>query len=227
MYLYFPYMQYPNQFGIESNQSNPYGHDFVTYSNYTYQNPNFSTRQQRQQPIRGQATWTDGGQVTKCGIPWSDDAYMTAAVGENSPYQCGETLKIRNISAPYGREILVKVVDQVADYPSNRINLHRRAFQALGLNPNVGVINIEIIPSPELEQEEWGKYLMELTQVAYPGYNIIEYRSLGREIIAPSQVRESYEFILQSSQETIRIQGNVIYNPTNDRIISFGIREVQ
>lgn len=33
--------------------------------------------QYRQQPIRGQATWTDGGQVTKCGIPWSDNEYMT------------------------------------------------------------------------------------------------------------------------------------------------------
>lgn len=224
MYPNFSSMQFPNQFGPYSNQMNPYQNPSFSYPDYTYQNPNFTTRQQ---PIRGQATWTEGGQVTKCGIPWSDDAYMTAAVGEDSPYQCGETLKIRNISAPYGREILVKVVDQVADYPPNRINLHRRAFQALGVNPNVGVVNIEIIPSPELEQEKWGKYLLELTQVAYPGYNVTEYNSLGRSMIAPSQIRETYEFILQSPQESIRVQGNVIYNPATDRIISFDIKEVQ
>ncbi|WP_249870033.1 DUF3889 domain-containing protein [Oceanobacillus saliphilus] len=215
---------YPNQPNIRYLNQH-YHYPTAPYGQQTYNlySPNSFDRQQA---IRGQATWTEGGQVTKCEIPWSDNEYMTAAVGEDSPYQCGEILKIRNISAPLGREILVKVVDQVVGYPPNRINLHRRAFQALGVNPDVGVLNIEIIPSPELELEKWGKYLLEVTQTAYPGFNITEYAATDKTVVSASQTKETYEFILQSQQETIRVQGNVIYNPITDRIISFDIKEI-
>ncbi|MBP2078020.1 DUF3889 domain-containing protein [Oceanobacillus polygoni] len=221
----YPY--WPNRDYYEHNpyQTMPYGQQ-STYD-YEHAYPTNSNHFDRQQSVRGQATWTDGGQVTKCGMAWSDNAYMTAAVGETSPYTCGQTLKIRNISAPYGREIIVKVVDQVAGYPANRINLHRRAFEALGVNPSVGVINIEIIPSPELEQEKWGKYLLEVTEVAYPNYNVTDYNAIGKTMISSSLVRETFEFVLQSSQETLKVQGNVVYNPTTDRIISFNLQEVQ
>lgn len=180
----------------------------------------------RQQGIRGIATWTDGGETTKCGIPWSDQEYMTAAVGENSPFRCGQMLKIRNLSAPYGREIIVKVVDEVPGYQDNEINLHRRAFQALGVNPNIGRLNIEIFPSPQLEEEKWGKYLLEVTQAAYPGYQVTDYKTVRKSRISEQQIRETYEFQLQSPQETITVQGNVIYNPNTDRIVSFDIKEM-
>ncbi|MFC4024376.1 DUF3889 domain-containing protein [Oceanobacillus longus] len=196
------------------------------HPDYNYNNGYPPYPYDRQQSIRGQATWTDGGQVTKCEIPWSEDEFMTTAVGDTSPYQCGDTLKIRNVSAPVGREIIVKVVDQVEGYPPNKINLHRRAFQALGVSPNVGVINIEIIPSPELELEKWGKYLLAVTQTAYPEYDITDYRSSGKSVLSSTQTKESYDFILQSHQETIKVQGNVIYNPNTDRIISFDIKEL-
>src|SRR5699024_3475981 len=80
----------------------------------------------RQQPISGQATWTEGGQITKCGIPWSDNLYMTAAVGEDSPYQCGQTLQVNYPVT--GRSILVEVVDEVPGFSNNRLNVHRRVF---------------------------------------------------------------------------------------------------
>lgn len=151
---------------------------------------------------------------------------MTAAVGENSPFRCGQMLKIRNLSAPYGREIIVKVVDEVPGYQDNEINLHRRAFQALGVNPNIGRLNIEIFPSPQLEEEKWGKYLLEVTQAAYPGYQVTDYKTVRKSRISDQQIRETYEFQLQSPQETITVQGNVIYNPNTDRIVSFDIKEM-
>lgn len=98
---------------------------------------------------------------------------MTAAVGPNSPYQCGQTLKIRNPAT--GREILVTIVDETAGYAQNQITLHRRAFETLGANPQQGVLNVEISPIPELEQQKWGKYLLEIIQTAYPSYQVTEY----------------------------------------------------
>ena len=210
MYPYYYYRQNVNQ---------PY-----YYYNRSY--PFYSYDTMRQQPVRGQATWTEGGPVTLCGIPWSDNEYMTAAVGKNSPYQCGQTIKIRNLSTPGSREVLVTVVDQVAGYPANKISLHRRAFAALGVNSDVGVIDIEIIPSPELEQEKWGKYLLGVTQTAYPGYNVTEYQTISKTEVSPEQTKETYEFILQSPQERIKVRGSVIYNPQTDRIISFDLQEV-
>lgn len=179
----------------------------------------------RQQPVRGQATWTEGGPVTKCGIPWSDNAYMTAAVGTESPYQCGQTLKVRNLGSP-GREVLVEVVDRVQGYPANKINIHRKAFLALGANLDVGVLNVEITPSPQVAQEEWGKYLLGVAQSAYPGYNVVDYKSVGKTSISPTQTKQTYEFIMQSPQERLKVQANVIYNPNTKRVISFDLKEL-
>lgn len=198
----------------------PHNHDFRKMGS------EYFNQLERQQRIRGQATWTNGGTVTKCGIPWSDNEYMTAAVGTNTPYKCGQTLKIRNLSTQGGREIIVTVVDQVHNYPPNRVNLHRRAFEALGAPLSLGVINIEIIPHPELEQEKWGKYLLEIVQSGYPGFNVTDYKAVGKTIFSPERTRETYDFILESPKETMKIRGNVTYNPKTDRIINFDFNEV-
>lgn len=186
--------------------------------------PTYPYYADRQQSIQGQATWTEGGQITQCGIPWSQNQYMTAAVGVNTPYQCGQTIKI--LYPPTQRALLVTVVDRVPGYPLNKINLHRKAFETLGANPDMGIINVEITPSPELEQEKWGKYLLEVTQTAYPSYNVTDYSFVGKTEVSPTQTKETYEFILESPQERIKVQGTVIYNPITDRIISFDVKEV-
>ena len=223
MYSNNGFIPYDNQYGYHPFKPIQYIQDPYYFSRvYPWHPYHFD----RQPPIRGQATWTDGGQVTKCGIPWSRNRYMTAAVGSNSPYKCGQTLKIRNLSTPGSREIIVTVVDQVLGFPANKINLHRRAFEALGANPGLGVINILIIPSPELELEKWGKYLIEVAQTAYPGSNIIEYKSLGKSQLSPERTKETYEFIVQSPRERITVHGYVIYNPKTDRVVSFNLVEV-
>lgn len=224
MYSNYSYLPNGNQYVDNPYQAIPYGQQAYYKNSRGY--PMFSHYVERQQPVKGQATWTEGGQVTHCGIPWSDNQYMTAAVGENSPYQCGQTLKIRNLSSPGQREIIVTVVDQVRGYPANKINLHRKAFETLGANPDVGVIDIEIFPSPELEQEKWGKYLLEVTQTAYPGYRVMEYNTVGKTQVSSEQTKETYDFILQSPQEKIRVRGNVIYNSNTDRVISFDLKEM-
>ncbi|MDC3412071.1 DUF3889 domain-containing protein [Aquibacillus sp. 3ASR75-11] len=177
----------------------------------------------RQQPIRGQATWTEGGPVTQCGIPWSENSYMTVAVGGNAPYECGEAIKVRYPTT--GRELIVTVVDRVPGYPANQINLHRQAFEALGANLDAGVINVEIIPSPNLEEEKWGKYLLEVTKIAYPGYNVVDYSFVNKTELSPTKVREVYDFVLQSPTEKIKIRGRVTYNPNTDRVLSFNLEE--
>ncbi|UOR12573.1 DUF3889 domain-containing protein [Halobacillus amylolyticus] len=215
MYSNYSYIPYVNQQG-------PYvQHPYYNYSRSYIPHPYYPNRQQA---VRGQATWTEGGQVTQCGIPWSENQYMTVAIGENTPYQCGQTLKVTNLSNQ--REVLVTVVDKVPGYPPNKVNLHRKAFETLRANLGQGVINVEITPSPELEQEKWGKYLLELTQTAYPGYNVTEYNTIGKTQVSPTQTKETYEYILQSPQERIKVQGNVVYNSTTDRVISFDIKEV-
>jgi len=178
----------------------------------------------RQQPISGQATWTEGGQITKCGIPWSDNLYMTAAVGEDSPYQCGQTLQVNYPVT--GRSILVEVVDEVPGFSNNRLNVHRRVFETLGANPQQGVIDIQIIPVSQLEQQQWGKYLLELVQTAYSGYNVVEYSFVDKTVESASRTRETYAFTLQSAQEAITVRASVVYNPNNNRIISFDVNEV-
>ncbi len=197
---------------------NPY----PMYSNAPY--PYYQEKVYRQNYIQGRATWTNGGNVTQCGIPWSYGQYLTAAVSENSPYQCGQTLKIRN--PQNGREIIVTIVDKVPGSPQTTINLHRRAFETLGANPSVGVISIEFQPSPPLEQQKWGKYLLEVVQVAYPGYNVTNYNSISKTQPATNQTREVYEYTLQSPQEQIKVRGTVLYNPATERILSFDIQEV-
>jgi hypothetical protein len=96
--------------------------------------------------IIGKASWTWGGMTTKCEIGWSFNEHMTAAVGENSPFKCGQKLKVRNITFVPSTEVIVTVVDEVKKYPANKINLHRKAFEALGISPTVGVIDVEITP---------------------------------------------------------------------------------
>ncbi|MFD2760795.1 DUF3889 domain-containing protein [Lentibacillus juripiscarius] len=213
MHRPYPYI-YP--YGVNGNGAYQHGYNSTQfpfpYDGYL-----------RQQTVSGQATWTEGGQVTKCGIPWSANQYMTAAVGPNSPYQCGQTLKIRNPAT--GREILVTIVDETAGYAQNQITLHRRAFETLGANPQQGVLNVEISPIPELEQQKWGKYLLEIIQTAYPSYQVTEYNFTDKKQTSPEQKQETYEYILQSPRERITVQGTAVYNPKNDRIISFDIRE--
>src|SRR5690625_168050 len=221
MYNRYPFSPYTNQYMNTYRQMYPFVHmpHYRDNQSYTYTSD-------RQQAIRGQATWTNGGPITECGIPWSTNEYMTVAVGEHTPFKCGETIKVKNLSVTGEREVIVTVVDQVAGYPSNRINLHRRAFEALGSNPSIGVINVEITPHPQLELEKWGKYLLEVTQVAYPNYQVTDYQMIEKTEVSPTQTKEIFEFTLQSSEEQIKVRGTVIYNPKTDRVISFDIKEV-
>ncbi|SFM18362.1 rare lipoprotein A [Gracilibacillus orientalis] len=177
----------------------------------------------RQNLINGQATWTEGGNVMQCNIPWSHNQYMTVAVSTNSRYQCGQTIKVRN--PQNAREVIVTVVDTVPNAPATRLNLHRRAFEALGANPSVGVLSIQFQPSPELEQVKWGKYLLGVIQTAYPNYNVRDYNFVEKTQPAQNQVREVYDYSLQNSQERITVRGTVLYNPTTERVISFDIKE--
>ncbi|MFT4417166.1 RlpA-like double-psi beta-barrel domain-containing protein [Fredinandcohnia humi] len=137
----------------------PYCHGFIdvrnmyqwsSYPNYYAvpgYNPYFNWYYSRQpETIIGKATWTWGGVPTKCEIGWKYDNNMTVAVGENSPFRCGQRLKVRNLSFVPSKEIIVTVVDEVKNYPADRINLHRLAFEALGASPSVGVLNVEITP---------------------------------------------------------------------------------
>lgn len=215
------YPPHANQSGYSPYRSNPYAQQ-AYYNSRLY--PTYPHYAVRQQSIQGQATWTEGGPITQCNIPWSHNQYMTAAVGVNTPYQCGQTIKIMYPTT--SRELLVTVVDRVQGYPPNKINLHRRAFETLGANPDLGIINVEITPSPELEEERWGKYLLEVTQTAYPAYNVTDFSTVEKTEVSPTQTREIYDFILESPQERIKVRGTVIYNPVTDRIISFDIKEV-
>ncbi|MEC1770491.1 DUF3889 domain-containing protein [Schinkia azotoformans] len=225
---------WPHYYPGSNINPNIYGtYQYPTFHGQPYDNYNTgylldtTDNWDRQRPIRGQATWTTGGQVTKCGIPWSKNEYMTVAVGENSPYKCGQTLKIRNLTSPGQREIIVTIVDTVAGYPANKVNLHHNAFIALGANPSIGVINVEIIPSPELEKERWGKYLLEIIKTAYPTYNVTDFHFIRKTHVSPSQTKETYEYIVHSGQDNIRIQGNVVYNPNTDRVTSIDFKEIE
>lgn len=204
-YRYYPYLYCPNDTVI----ANEYD-CFETYN--------------RQQVIQGQATWTTGGQETKCGIPWSKNDYMTVAVGGNSPYQCGDAIKVRNPAN--GREVIVTIVDEVRGFPNNRINLHQRAFETLGVHLDQGTLNVEIIPSPDLEEERWGKYLLELVQTAYSGFDVSDYRVVSKTEISSNRMKETFDFELHRAQEELKIRGNVVYNSETDRVLSFNLAEV-
>jgi len=221
MYNRHQFPPYVNQYVDTHHQMYPCAHmpQYRDSQSYAYV-------AERQQAIRGLATWTNGGPVTECGIPWSTNEYMTVAVGEHTPFKCGETLKVKNLSVAGEREVIVTVVDRVTGYPTNRINLHRRAFEALGANPSIGVINVEFTPHPQLELEKWGKYLLEVTQVAYPNYQVTDYQLIEKTETSPTRTKEIFEFTLHSSQEQIKVRGTVIYDPRTDRVISFDIKEV-
>jgi len=213
---------------VNQHATYPYrGHPYVLQHDYNSFYPaDPGETMERQQSFRGQATWTEGGPVTECGIPWSNNNYMTAAVGADSPYQCGQTLRIKNLSSPDHKEITVKVVDEVANYPSNWINLHRLAFIALGSSPQVGVINVEVTPASGPEKNKWSDYLSNVIQTAFPGYNITEYHATGKTEISATEMEEAFTFTLQSSQETREIEGMVHYNPNTDRVFSVQLKEV-
>ncbi|ENH97254.1 hypothetical protein J416_06455 [Gracilibacillus halophilus YIM-C55.5] len=178
----------------------------------------------RQNYMQGKATWTDGGSVTQCGIPWSYAQYMTVAVSTNSPYQCGQTIKVRNPQT--SREVIVTVVDTVPNSPATTLNLHRRVFQMLGADLSQGIIAIQFQPNPQLEELQWGKYLLEVVQRAYPNYQVTDYNFVNRTQQNQNQTKEIYEYVLQSPQEQIKVRGTVVYNPATNRVVSLDIREV-
>ncbi|MDG5788362.1 DUF3889 domain-containing protein [Evansella sp. AB-P1] len=236
MYYNDPYYQYGNPYGnyqYEWDRKAP--QNYPEDSNYI-QHYNSEVRQQ---PARGQASWTDGGQVTRCGIPWSHNQFMTVAVGVNAPYRCGDILIIRNLTSPGQREITVTVVDQVTNYPANKINLHRNAFEALGANLNEGVINVEIIPAtnqvpqpspnqgpqPSVNDNGWGRLLSGVIQSAYPSSQVVNYQPIGKTEVSPTQTRETYEFTLQGLQGQLKIRGNVVYNSSTNQLVSVDLKE--
>jgi hypothetical protein len=204
----------------------PYYVNAFPYQSTVSHERNVAFADDERQQVHGQVTWTYGGPVTKCEIPWSENNYMTAAVGEASPYRCGQFIRLKNLQAPYGREVVVMVVDEVEGYPSNKLNIHRKAFEALGVNPNVGVLNVEIIPASDSEMEGWGARMLHVTETAYPGYKITNYRLLTKSMVSETAMKESYSLTLQSPRETIDIQGDIIYNPEKNRLQSIQIKEV-
>lgn len=189
--------------------------------NYNYQNysGNF-----RQQSVSGQATWTNGGNVTQCNIPWSSEQYMTTAVSSNSPYQCGQ--KIRVINPETSREITVTVVDTVPNAPATSLNLHRQAFAALGADPSVGIIPIQFQLITDQQSGDWDDFLLRIMQAAYPGYQVVNYSLNEKTAIADNQVKEVYDFTLRGAQGSLSIRGTVIYNPSANRVISFHAEEI-
>ncbi|UCZ53950.1 DUF3889 domain-containing protein [Bacillus shivajii] len=227
MYYYYPYVPNVNQY-----QSNPYV--YHPYVNFDRSYPSSPYYMQRQQTVQGQALWTEGGPTTVCGIPWSHNDYMTAAVGAETPYQCGQKLKVRNVALP-DREIEVTIVDRVPGYPMNRVTLHKNAFEELGADLEAGIINVEFMPSNDIEDdvdndienEEWANYVKEIIQTAYPGYNVTDINRVEKTEVSPTQVRERYEFQLQSPEETIKVRGRIIYHPETNRVKSFDLEEVE
>lgn len=193
---------------------------------YTHTHPNDSLLFTRQQPVQGQATWTDGGQMTKCMIPWSDQNYMTAAVGTDSPYRCGQILKIRNLSTSHPKEIFVKVVDQVPQAPATVLNLHRQAFLALGSPLSQGIINIEILPTTNQDEAQWRNYVLSVTQAAYPNYAITDYQLVDNYPISTNQTIRTYQFQLKSAHEEILVRGNILYHPQTQRVFSVDMKEM-
>lgn len=219
MYFYYHNMPVCHSYGADD-----YGPVFKPKqpfdNSFQWQVPHYEGN--RQQPLIGQATWTDGGPITQCGIPWSHNQFMTVAVGQNTPYYCGQELTIRNRTAPF-REITVTVVDKVPNYPPNRVNLHRRAFTALGANPSLGVLEVDIIPSEERDTELWGRYLQNVTQTAYPDHQLVANRALAKYVINPNHTTEIYDYTLQAPEELITVRGQITYNPTTNRPVSINL----
>ncbi len=176
--------------------------------------------------VYGQATWTNGGPITQCGIPWSHNAYMTAAVGTNSPYQCGQTLKVHHTSLFTPKDILVTVVDKVPGYPANKINLSRAAFQALGAKLSDGVADVQITTDPKIEEWEWGKYLLAAVQATFPNSTIFDYDYKGRTQASPDQIRQTYQFSLRSNGQQFNVLASALYNKNNNQLYKIEIRRI-
>lgn len=221
MYPNYPYSynQYPGYYIPQ-----PYHDYYRSYYGNAY-NPYYAYNDYRQ-PVSGKATWTEGGAVTKCNIPWSRDDYMTVAVGEGAPYQCGQKITVKNMSSGDQQEIEVTVVDQVVGYPPNKINLHRKAFEALGAKLDAGVIDVEISVYSQMESSKWGNYLMTVTQSAYPDYQISDYKAVGKTEVSSERTKVTYEFVLQAPQGMLKVRSSVVYNPKTGRMVSFDIKEM-
>lgn len=230
MYPHYPYYSHVNQSQYnkspqQENYHNPYVQQPYYSRSYTA-NTSYPYSMDRQQPVRGEATWTEGGEVTRCGIPWSHNQFMTVGVGANTPYRCGETLVVRNLSDPE-QQISVTVVDQIGDADQDIITLHRTAFEALGADVEVGIINVEILPSNDTAQESRATYLLGVVQSAYPGYTVESYQSLEQSEVSRDQVKETYELSLQSpSQEQLLVRSNLVYNPSTNQMLTFDVKGV-
>ena len=178
----------------------------------------------RQNLVSGQATWTYGGSVTQCNIPWSSNQYMTVAVSSNSPYQCGQKLKVINPKTT--KEIIVTIVDTVPNAAVTSLNLHRQAFEALGADPAVGILSIQFQPTTEQDAMEWDDYLLNIIQVGYPDYNVINYKLIEKTEQASNQVKEVYDFALQHSQGWLHVRGTVVYQRSTNNVISFEVKQI-
>lgn len=193
--------------------------NFPYYYNYQQYPGEF-----RQNLVNGQATWTNGGSVTQCNIPWSSNQYMTVAVSSNSPYGCGQKLKVINPTT--SNEITVTIVDTVPNAPATSLNLHRSAFAALGVDPAVGILPIQFQAVEEHDSRDWDDYLLNIIQVAYPNYNVVNYYLEEKTEVNTNQVEAVYHFTLQNSQGQLNVRGTVIYNPSTNRVISFNVEQM-
>lgn len=219
--FYYPHINFhPYAYLDQLEYFNPYANSYAyPPEQFGYSN-NIS-----QKRVRGQATWTEGGKTTKCGISWSYNNYITTAVGPNSPYKCGQTLKVSNISISTPKEIVVTVVDTVQGFPPNRLNLHKKAFEALGSPTSVGIIEIEITPMPDKEYGKWGKVLLGLTKNIYPNYNVVDFKFVSSQKISKTKTKETFDYILQSPQKKLKVRVTVIYNPKTEKIISINFED--
>jgi len=174
--------------------------------------------EERQKVVRGQATWTEGGQYTKCGIPWSYNGFMTGAVGENSPYRCGEVIQVS--SPETGKAIHVTVVDEVQGYPSNKINLHRRAFEALGANLDVGILDVQIVPGSTGEDGRLEEKLEEVVRFVYPNATIRSYQPIDRKLTEVRDIQEKSDFVLEVNGKKRTVRGEMTYQPESGEVVS-------
>lgn len=217
-------MNYNHTFGNIPHVNQPY--EGNPYYWNPYHAPSHETMvhwEERQQMVHGQATWTVGGQETKCGIPWSRNQYMTAAVGETSPFTCGQIVKVRNLQN--GREISVMIVDEVRGFPANRINLHRRAFEALGADLNMGILNVGIEQSTGMEQGRFVSRLEGIVQTVYPNALPHDFQSVETLRTETGHIKEVYDFVMNSNGEESLVRGEIVYLPNTDHIVSLYLEE--
>ncbi|MET3684327.1 rare lipoprotein A [Alkalibacillus flavidus] len=174
--------------------------------------------------VAGDATWTEGGEVTKCNLSWSDMNNMTTAVSPNSPYQCGDLLKVTYLET--GQSITVKVVDSVSGYPKNRLNLHRQAFQALGANLDLGVIPVVISRVSASNGSRYEQMLMNMMQAAFPNARMKQSRQTNKEQMSGGRMKETYEMVLETEVSDVTMQGDVVYHPTSQQVQSIHFKRL-